>query len=77
MKRTPRLGLFLVALAGGIALSSIFSFGTVQIAQKEKKACTVCHVKVGSKELNDVGKCYQKHKSLKGCESGEQEGKKQ
>jgi len=40
-----------------------------EYTKAEKKACTACHVKTGSKELNDTGKCYQKNNhSLKGCE---------
>lgn len=48
----------------GISLS----FANPQYAKKESKACTYCHVKMGSKELNDVGKCYAKNNhSLEGC----------
>ena len=68
MNKTVKAGLFLMALAIGIGLSSISSFGTIEIAKKEKSACTTCHVKVGSKELNAVGECYKKSKNLKKCE---------
>jgi spore maturation protein CgeB len=38
-----------------------------EYAKKEGKPCTFCHVKMGSKELNDAGKYYQAHDhSLKG-----------
>ena len=40
-----------------------------EFTRKEGKGCVTCHVKVGSKELNDVGKCYEKNKSLKECSS--------
>jgi hypothetical protein len=34
---------------------------------KEKKSCTFCHVKQGSKELNDAGNYYKEHNhSLEG-----------
>lgn len=38
-----------------------------EYTKKEGKPCTACHVKPGSKELNDVGKCYEKKKSLQEC----------
>jgi len=38
-----------------------------EYTKKEGKTCTACHTKAGSKELNDVGKCYEKSKSLKEC----------
>ena len=38
-----------------------------EYTKKEGKGCMTCHVKAGSKELNDVGKCYEKAKSLKEC----------
>lgn len=69
MNKTLKVGLLVVALAGGLGLASISSFGTMEIAKKEKAACTTCHVKLGSKELNAVGKCYAKAKSLKKCEA--------
>ena len=38
-----------------------------EYAKKEGKACTFCHVKMGSKELNDAGKYYKEHNhSLEG-----------
>jgi hypothetical protein len=41
--------------------------GKAEYTKKEKTPCTTCHVKAGSKELNDVGKCYAKDHSLKDC----------
>jgi hypothetical protein len=38
-----------------------------EYTKKEGKNCATCHTKAGSKELNDVGKCYEKNKSLKEC----------
>ncbi len=38
-----------------------------EYAKKEGKVCTFCHVKMGSKELNDAGKYYKEHNhSLEG-----------
>jgi len=76
MSKVIKVGVFSIVLGVAIALSSLSSFGTMEIAKKEKAACTTCHVKMGSKELNDVGKCYAKKKSLKTCEAGTKEGKK-
>jgi hypothetical protein len=72
--RKLRLLAVIAMLAGGLALTTSTAFGTMDFAKKEKKSCTFCHTKMGSKELNDVGKCYQKNKnSLKGCEPKENE----
>ncbi len=54
-------GLMLAGLGASVSL------GKMEYTKKEGKACITCHVKNGSKELNDVGKCYEKSKSLKGC----------
>ncbi|HEY4684293.1 MAG TPA: hypothetical protein VIH17_13725 [Candidatus Acidoferrales bacterium] len=41
-----------------------------EYSKKESKACTYCHIKMGTKELNDAGKCYAKHNhSLEGCKA--------
>ncbi len=43
-----------------------------EYAKKEGKSCTFCHVKMGSKELNDAGKYYKEHDhSLKGYKAPE------
>ncbi|TAM78703.1 MAG: hypothetical protein EPN47_20150 [Acidobacteria bacterium] len=76
MSKVKQAVVFGVALGAAILLSSLSSLGNMQIAKKEKVACTTCHVKMGQKDLNDVGKCYAKKKSLKACESGSKEGKK-
>lgn len=47
--------------------TATLSFGKPEATKKEKKACVYCHVKAASKELNDVGKCYEKKKTLDGC----------
>jgi len=55
-------------LAGGLVVSSQFTFGKTEYTKKEGKGCTYCHTGAGKKELNDVGKCYAEHgHSLEGC----------
>ena len=67
---TARLSARIALLAAALALAALPSFGTIDFSKKEHKACTYCHVKMGSKDLNDVGKCYKKNKnSLAGCEA--------
>ena len=64
MKRIAKL-----AAVGVIAMFSLATLlqGKPEYTKKEGKGCMTCHVKAGSKELNDVGKCYEKAKSLKEC----------
>lgn len=70
--RNLKLSVVFALLAAGLGLAASVSFGTTDFAKKEHKACTFCHTKLGSKELNDMGKCYQTNKhSLEGCESKE------
>lgn len=77
MKSTIRkVAAFGITLGVAVTLSSLSSFGTMQIAKKEKASCTTCHVKMGQKTLNDVGKCYQKTKDLKACEAEKKSGGK-
>lgn len=72
MKRTKvlfKIGLITLFLLPIIAsFSASFSQAKPEFAKKESKTCTVCHVKLGSKELNDTGKYYQEHGSLEGYE---------
>ena len=72
MKRTRlflKLVLFTLFLLPIIAsFSASFSQAKPEFSKKESKTCTVCHVKLGSKELNDTGKYYQEHGSLEGYE---------
>lgn len=45
-----------------------FSLAKPEYSKKESKNCAYCHVKAGSKDLNDVGKCYKENKlSLEKC----------
>ena len=39
---------------------------TVTIAKDTQKACTVCHIKTGGKELNEAGKYFLEKKTLEG-----------
>jgi hypothetical protein len=50
----------------GLVFTTTTGFATVEISKKEKKGCTVCHVKMGAKELNDAGKYYKEKKTLDG-----------
>jgi hypothetical protein len=50
-----------VALTGLILSTTSNSFGKAEYSKKEKKGCTFCHVKAGSKDLNDAGKYYKDH----------------
>jgi len=52
----PAFVLFLGAVVG-----STLSYGKPEYTKKEKKACTYCHVKASSKDLNDAGKYYKEH----------------
>jgi hypothetical protein len=55
-------------LAAGFMVCTTASYGTPAIAKKEGgKSCVTCHVKMGSKDLNDTGKCYKTNKSLAKC----------
>lgn len=69
MSTIRKLAVFGMTLSVALAMSALSSSGTMEIAKKEKTSCTTCHVKMGQKELNDVGKCYAKKKDLKACES--------
>ena len=65
--RFLKLALPVLVLCAGLLVNTSRSFGKPEYTKKEKKGCTVCHVKANSKDLNDVGKCYEKKKSLQGC----------
>ena len=52
-----------------VAFTSAVTHGRPEYSKKEKTACTTCHTKTGSKELNDVGKCYAQKKSLEACQA--------
>jgi len=49
-----------------LVFTTTAGFATMEISKKEKKSCVTCHVKMGSKDLNDTGKYYKEKKSLVG-----------
>ncbi|MBA3973551.1 MAG: hypothetical protein C0504_04940 [Candidatus Solibacter sp.] len=55
------------AFAAALMLTGGVAFATKEMGKKEKKPCTVCHVKMGSKDLNDAGKYYKEKKTLEGA----------
>ena len=59
----PAAILLLGFLAGTTA-----TYGNVNYTKREKRPCVTCHTTVQGKELNSVGKCFQKKHSLAGCE---------
>ena len=65
--RIVKLAVPAAIVAAGMLLCSTASYAKPEYAKKEKKACTFCHVKMGSKELNGGGKYYKEHNhSLEG-----------
>ncbi len=62
--------LFAVAILSGSLLT--LANAKPEYAKKEGKPCTFCHVKMGSKDLNDAGKYYKEHNhSLEGYKPAE------
>jgi hypothetical protein len=62
--------LFVAAIASAFFLS--IAQAKPEYAKKEKKSCTFCHVKMGSKELTKAGEYYKSHNhSLEGYKAGE------
>lgn len=57
----------LVLLVVTILLSISLIYAKAEYTKSTGKPCTTCHAK--GKELNDVGKCYEKTKKLEGCEA--------
>lgn len=51
----------LFAFVFTLIIVASFSLAKPEYGKKEGKSCTYCHVKAGSKDLNDVGKCYAKN----------------
>ena len=60
------LALVLLLMWGGALVHAKPEF-----AKKEKKACTFCHARAGSKELNDAGKYYKAKGTLEGYKAPE------
>ena len=67
MKKLIRLALPAAMFAAVVVMSGGAAFATMELSKKEKKPCATCHVKTGSKELNDVGKYYKEKKTLEGA----------
>jgi hypothetical protein len=63
-----------ILLAAAVISGGVLTLATAkpEYAKKEGKACTFCHVKMGSKELTDAGKYYKEHNhSLEGYKAPE------
>ncbi|MBZ5534320.1 MAG: hypothetical protein LAO31_00065 [Acidobacteriia bacterium] len=50
-------------------LSVSILVGKAEFTKKEGKPCNYCHTK--GKELNELGKCYEKTKNLNECKTPE------
>lgn len=57
----------LILLSATVLLSISMVYAKPEYTKKEGKACAYCHIKVGSKDLNDVEKCYEKAHKLDNC----------
>jgi len=65
-----KFGLPCTVLASGLLLTAVKSNATPVYAKKEGAKCTVCHVTMGKKDLNDTGNCYKEHDhSLVACKA--------
>jgi hypothetical protein len=66
-----KFGLPIAVFAAGMVMTSLPSFGTPAYAKKEGGAkCTVCHVTMGKKDLNETGECYKKNNhSMETCKA--------
>lgn len=65
-----------ILIASAIISGTLFTLAAAKMeySKKEGKKCTSCHVKMGSKELNDAGKYYKEHNhSLEGYKAPEEE----
>jgi hypothetical protein len=63
-----------ILLASAVISGTLLTLATAKMeySKKEGKKCTFCHVKMGSKELNDGGKYYKEHNnSLDGYKAPE------
>jgi hypothetical protein len=62
------LKLFLLLILATLLSVSVL-MGKAEYTRKEGKPCNYCHTK--GKELNEVGKCYEKTKNLADCKTPE------
>jgi cytochrome c553 len=70
--RAMKLALPAAILMTGFLICTSATYGKAEYSKKEKQACGYCHVKMGAKELNDTGKCYQANDhSLATCKAPE------
>lgn len=67
MRRIPRIAHMAVIAMVLTGFGATLMQAKPEYTKKEGKGCVTCHTKARSKELNDVGKCYEKSKSLKDC----------
>lgn len=61
----------LFLLCATVLLSISMLYAKAEYTKKEGKPCAYCHIKAGSKDLNDVGKCYEKAHKLDNCKPSE------
>lgn len=65
--RTFKIAVPAFILVTGLFIAGMPADGKPEYAKTEKKSCITCHVKAGSKELNDAGVYYKEHShSLEG-----------
>lgn len=57
-------------VAAGAMFIGLPSSASPDLAKKERRDCTYCHTTKTSRELNEAGKYYKKHKTLEGYEQG-------
>jgi hypothetical protein len=58
----------LMVLVFSLIIVASFSLAKPEYSKKESKNCAYCHVKVGSPDLNAMGKCYKENNhSLAKC----------
>ncbi|MFI5174480.1 MAG: hypothetical protein ACHQKY_06465 [Terriglobia bacterium] len=62
------LKLFLLLILATLLFVSVL-MGKAEYTRKEGKPCNYCHTK--GKELNELGKCYEKTKNLADCKTPE------
>jgi hypothetical protein len=54
-----------VAITGFLLSVTSAVYAKPEYTKTEKKPCTACHTKMGSKDLNDAGKEWKKKKEAK------------
>ena len=69
MKRLAQISKVALLAMVLAAFAATMVQGKPDYSKKEKTSCVTCHVKPGSKDLNNVGKCYGEKKSLDSCKA--------